>query len=191
MAWCAFLGHYSCCCGDTWASEVGMLSLTPPRLITSLKQVPAGVNGAVSTQGLAASAAGGAFVGLVLWVVGCISGELGAVAPVLNHVLQQRMQQGLLVELVPAAAQQGTVWVMLGLAAGLGGALVDSLLGATLQYTGMDMNTRKVVSKPATTVKHISGLSCLSNDAVNAIAAMITSLSYAGLAYTTAAAIWL
>ena len=50
--------------GDTLASELGILSKSPPLLITTFKRVPPGTNGAMSVLGTVVSILGGGLIGL-------------------------------------------------------------------------------------------------------------------------------
>jgi len=138
----AFLGYYACCCGDTWSSELGVLSRAPPKLITTWKTVPPGTNGGVSALGLVAAALGGLFVGMAFALGGYLAcGDVQLQA------------------------------VVVGGAVGFLGSLLDSLLGATVQYTGYDAEANKVTHKPGEDVVRISGQPWLDNDAVNAVSA--------------------
>jgi Integral membrane protein DUF92 len=61
----AYYSHFACCLGDTLASELGILSRSPPVLVTTFKRVPPGTNGAMSVGGTVASILGGGFIGLI------------------------------------------------------------------------------------------------------------------------------
>jgi uncharacterized protein (TIGR00297 family) len=130
----AFVGHYACCCGDTWASELGTSFshkiLTTPLLITTLRRVPRGTNGGLSIVGTLASAAGGAAVGAVF-----------------------------------AAASAGrwsaSSMLLLGVAGGFGGSLLDSLFGALLQFSGE--RGGMVYNAPGPGVTRICGADVLDN----------------------------
>ncbi|KAG0620255.1 hypothetical protein M758_4G202200 [Ceratodon purpureus] len=150
------LGHYACCNGDTWSSEVGVLSKSQPRLITSFKTVPRGTNGGVSVLGTAAAAAGGAFIGLVFVVVGLFS------APCEGHVWRMQL-----------------LALPLGTLCGLLGSVLDSFLGATVQFSGNCVVRKKVVGKPGPTVQRISGHDFMSNTDVNFVSALVTALASA------------
>ena len=60
----AFVGALGAAAADTWATELGLLARGQPRLITTLRPVPAGTSGGVTPTGLAASAGGALLVGL-------------------------------------------------------------------------------------------------------------------------------
>lgn len=145
----AYLGHFSCCNGDTWSSEVGILSSSKPILLTTLKRVYPGTNGAISLLGTSASALGGLFIGLVYWTVN----QFTAVATV----------------------PQWPIIVVCGMS-GLMGSLLDSLLGATLQYSAFDPDKQKVVGKQTPKTVHISGLDVLDNHMVNFLSASMTGI---------------
>ncbi|KXZ46526.1 hypothetical protein GPECTOR_43g963 [Gonium pectorale] len=152
-----FLGYYACCCGDTWASELGPLSADTPRLITNMRPVRRGTNGGVTLLGLSASIMGGMFVGLVFYLGGLLS-------PTLWIFEAQRTLAAAQWRLIP-----------LGLVAGLAGSVLDSLLGATLQFSGYDPATGRIVGRPGPGVMRISGVPILDNNAVNAVSASVTA----------------
>lgn len=54
---------------DTWSSEVGTLSSTKPRLVTTWRRVQAGTSGAVTPLGLAGGLAGALLIALSVWAV--------------------------------------------------------------------------------------------------------------------------
>lgn len=98
----AFVGALATANGDTWATELGVLSSRPPLMISTLRRVPAGTSGAISGLGVAATIAGGAVIGAVIGVLrwdhvlawtglGAASGALGALADsVLGATVQAR-----------------------------------------------------------------------------------------------------
>lgn len=63
--WFAFAGAMAAVNADTWATELGVLNPTHPRLITSRKIVEPGTSGGISFYGTIATLAGAAFIGMV------------------------------------------------------------------------------------------------------------------------------
>ena len=68
---CFIVGFYGACNGDTWASELGILSKQKPRYIFNpWSTVPAGTNGGVTLLGNIGSIMGGTLIGLVAYIAG-------------------------------------------------------------------------------------------------------------------------
>jgi len=70
-----------------------------------------------------------------------------------------------------------TQWpsILLGGFAGFVGAMVDSILGATLQYSALDETTNQVISKKMEKLKYISGRDILDGNQVNFLSIIITA----------------
>ena len=158
----AHVAAYAACNGDTWASELGVLSPSPPVLITTLQTVPPGTNGGVSFYGLLASTVGGLSMGLVTWLYDRLQFSSGCTST--GVILQATL-------------------------AGFVGSGIDSLLGAVFQYSGAvtfitasGERVIKVVNEPVSGAVHISGRNLLSNNQVNLLSAAIV----AALGYSTA-----
>ena len=140
------IAHYAACQGDTWSSEIGVLSNQQPRLILGFRQVPRGTNGGVTLLGTAAAAAGGMFQGLITAAV--------------QHYYP-----------IPGTTSLGQIAVCVS--AAVAGSVVDSILGQLFQRSCVDDATGRVTNVAG---RHICGLDLLSNNAVNFISALVVTV---------------
>ena len=143
---------------DTWATELGVLSAPPPRLITTGQRVEVGASGGVTWLGIWASLGGALLIGLVggLWLLALGQGWVGA---------------GVLL----LAATVG----------GLAGSLMDSLLGATVQAIywcdACQKETERVIHRCGAETRQSRGYRWLGNDLVNFVASAVGALAAVGV----------
>ena len=137
---------------DTWASEIGELSRRDPVSVLGFRRVPRGVSGGVSPLGTGMAVAGAVFVALVF-------------------ALQN----------LYAPTVAGTFPRVAGLVAAGGflGALLDSLLGATVQAQYRSRSTElteQAASEDGQPHQLVRGLAFVNNDVVNALScALVTA----------------
>ncbi len=124
--WCS---NYAAVAADTFASELGILSKSRPRLVTSrtLREVPPGTNGGVTLFGTLAGFLGSFLVAFTsaLFLPFCRNTRHGSMGP-----------------------QQLAIWVGLMTVWGGLGSLLDSFLGGWLQASVVDVRSGKVVEGP-------------------------------------------
>lgn len=152
-----YVAHYSCASADTWASEVGILSKTKPRLVTSLflRIVPHGTNGGMTPLGTIFSGLGGTFIGLIYYTFSIF----------IDKKINSKQYP----------------MIIVGLICGVLGSLFDSILGATLQasYYSKDkkciVKTKEEIKNDSSVVK-ICGVDILSNEAVNFVSIALTMI---------------
>ncbi|MFB0536707.1 MAG: DUF92 domain-containing protein [Anaerolineae bacterium] len=151
----AFVGTMAAVNADTWGTEVGVLSPTPPRLVTNGQPVPVGTSGGVTALGTLAALAGGLLIGLVAFVLR------------LGNSLWQTGQW-----------TWADLWLLLlASLGGLAGCFFDSLLGATVQgiyyCEGCQKETESQVHRCGRETRLRRGWRWLDNDAVNFISSAV------------------
>lgn len=160
----AVLAHHAVTLGDTLASEMGMVAsllssssskLQPhnnkPFLVTQpWRRVPVGTNGGVSVRGTLWSFAGGVMVGALTVAMDVVSG----IRPL--NLVAMSLYGGL---------------------CGLLGSMVDSILGATLQATYYDDETKLVYHHDSqlSSAKLVCGMPILNNEQVNLVSVILTT----------------
>jgi len=161
----AYLGVMATVNADTWATELGVLSRVPPRLITTGQEVPPGSSGGVTSLGTWASLAGAL-------LIGAVATALTQLSSLLNDGFWN---------------SRALAFPVLAVAGGMAGSLFDSLLGATVQ--GIYYCDR--CGKETESARHgcgqvtlpVRGWLWLNNDLVNFIASMVGGLVAASLGW--------
>jgi|SRR5688572_28634938 len=142
IPWVGFAASLAAVNADTWATELGVLNPTPPRMITNLnKRVEKGTSGGISLWGTAAALLGSSLISL-------------------------------LAVLLSPTGTLNPYYFLLITVAGLAGSLFDSLLGATIQAMYYCPTDKKETEKHplhtcGTQTVHIRGWRWLNNDWVN------------------------
>jgi uncharacterized protein (TIGR00297 family) len=159
----AFAGAYAAATADTWATEVGMLARGVPRSILTWRPVAPGMSGGVTLRGTLAEVAGALWIGLVTLVA------LAALQFTVGSGFHIRVT-GPGASLVAFTAAAFAIVPL----AGLAGATLDSLLGATLQeLRRCDACDRFCETDPhacGNPTRLVRGVRGLSNDLVNLLA---------------------
>ena len=164
LLFAAFVGAMATVNADTWATELGILSRVPPRLITSGDVVPPGTSGGVTALGTWSSVAGALLIGTVATALVQAGSLLGG----------------------NSWSLRATSYTLLAVVGGLVGSLFDSLLGATVQGIYYCAQCAKETESPVhhcgTPAQPLRGWTWLNNDLVNFLASVVGGLAAASLA---------
>lgn len=160
--------------GDTFSSELGPIFSDPntdPLLITTLRRVPKGTNGGVTIAGFFAACFGGLMIGVGSYV--SIKSMTTSPTYVNNGYLKSTPQWPLL---------------YFCLCSGIIGSILDSFMGAILQYTCFDKRRQRIVeihdeNQPdyfnvqiSTNIEYITGRNIFDNHEINLLMTSIMSL---------------
>lgn len=130
------ISNYAAVAADTFSSELGILSKSNPRLLTStnFREVPPGTNGGITLVGTIAGFLGAASIALtsIILLPFCPSASFG------DH--QPRFQRANGWE-----SHERILWIFGITLWGGFGSLLDSALGGWLQASVIDVRTGKVV----------------------------------------------
>ncbi len=154
MAQAGFTGALATANADTWATELGVLSASKPRLITSGKPVAPGTSGGITALGMAAS-------------------SLGAYSLcVFFHIFQGRRKSNRYTPLVALVS---------GLAGSLCDSLLGATLQAMYYCPVCEAETERPVHRCGTPTEPLRGIPWMNNDMVNFLATACGSAVAVGM----------
>ncbi len=140
-----YIGSLATATADTWATELGVLSPQPPRLVTSGKPVSPGTSGGITLLGTGAAALGALALGTVFWALRRFRTSL-AFLPLLGLVS--------------------------GLAGSFLDSLLGATLQAMYYCPVCNKETERRIHRCGTNTTFLRGLPWMDNDVVNFIATL-------------------
>lgn len=149
----AYSASFAAANADTWSSEVGILSTTPPVSILNFKKTERGMSGAISLLGIMAALCGSILIAFT-FLIGYII-ILGGLAPL------------------------GIKYAIIISITGFFGSIVDSYLGALVQAKYKCSICGKITEKKfhhGRETIHIIGIKFINNDVVNFISPLLASI---------------
>lgn len=162
--WVAFAGAMAAVTADTWATELGVLSTAPPRLISNGKPVERGTSGGITRMGTLSASGGAALIGVVFTA---FSYQQSAISQISSW-------KGFLL-----------LWAII-IIGGLAGALFNSLLGATVQAIYHCPSCQKETERHplhicGTVTVRVRGWLWLNNDWVNFACSLVGAAIAVGI----------
>ncbi|PID87063.1 MAG: hypothetical protein CSA11_04065 [Chloroflexi bacterium] len=139
-----FTGAMATVTADTWATELGTLSESPPRLITTGEVVEVGTSGGISPLGTAVSMFAGLLIGLAAGLFGKKS-----------------------------VWQAGMIGALSGLVGSLFDSLLGATVQQIFYCDTCQKDTERKIHKCGTATRQIRGYSWLNNDMVNLLASLV------------------
>ena len=143
-----FTGAMATVTADTWATELGTLSTTPPRLLTTGAVVEVGTSGGVSPLGTAVSAGAGLIIGLAAGLLG-------------------KKPMG----------KMGIIGALSGLTGSLCDSLLGATVQQIFYCDTCQKETERKLHKCGTETRQIRGYSWLNNDMVNLLASLVGGIA--------------
>ena len=148
LAQAGFTGALATANADTWATELGVLSASKPRLITSGRPVAPGTSGGITALGMVASGLGAYSLGLF-----------------------SRLWQGLR----KSSAPMPFVALVSGLVGSLCDSLLGATVQAMYYCTVCQTETERPIHRCGTPTQPLRGIPWMDNDAVNFLATVCGS----------------
>lgn len=156
LAQAGFMGTLVTANADTWATELGVLSASKPRLITSGRPVAPGTSGGITLLGMTASGLGAYSLGLFFRVC-------------------QRLRK--------SCAPAPFVALVSGLAGSLCDSLLGATVQAMYYCPVCQTETERRIHRCGTPAQPLRGLAWMNNDVVNFLATACGSVVAIGLVY--------